>query len=238
MSSTYCKPAQKPAAENPEPNKPNEPRTNPTTIGILSDTHGLVRPEVEQALAGCHHILHAGDVGDEQRAEPAGTNRSGHGCPWKHGPRFMVQFIADQGDGGDRRAFFFTFCMICTSWTWTRLPPESMWSSVGIPTSLKFFKKMASPTSIREVPATGGSIIRYPSPGFVLKTVPPVLALLKSICNFTHYHRSTGCRWETRSIRNPISPAIFSGQEMHFTIHIGDDYNHIEFVRLDQRSLY
>lgn len=35
-----------------------------TTIGILSDTHGLVRPEVEAALAGCDQILHAGDVGD------------------------------------------------------------------------------------------------------------------------------------------------------------------------------
>ncbi len=40
--------------------------TNPTTIGILSDTHGLLRPEVEQALSGCQYILHAGDVGDEQ----------------------------------------------------------------------------------------------------------------------------------------------------------------------------
>jgi hypothetical protein len=39
---------------------------DPTTIGILSDTHGLVRPEVERALAGCDQILHAGDVGDQQ----------------------------------------------------------------------------------------------------------------------------------------------------------------------------
>jgi putative phosphoesterase len=36
------------------------------TVGILSDTHGLLRPEVEQALSGCQHILHAGDVGDAQ----------------------------------------------------------------------------------------------------------------------------------------------------------------------------
>ncbi|BBO87776.1 metallophosphoesterase family protein [Desulfosarcina ovata] len=35
-----------------------------TTIGVLSDTHGLVRPEVEKALAGCDRLLHAGDVGD------------------------------------------------------------------------------------------------------------------------------------------------------------------------------
>jgi putative phosphoesterase len=33
-------------------------------LGILSDTHGLLRPEVLPALAGVDHILHAGDVGD------------------------------------------------------------------------------------------------------------------------------------------------------------------------------
>ncbi len=32
-------------------------------IGLISDTHGLVRPEVFDALAGVHLILHAGDVG-------------------------------------------------------------------------------------------------------------------------------------------------------------------------------
>jgi putative phosphoesterase len=32
-------------------------------IGILSDTHGLLRPEVLEALEGVDHILHAGDVG-------------------------------------------------------------------------------------------------------------------------------------------------------------------------------
>ena len=33
-------------------------------IGILSDTHGLLRPEALRALCGAQHILHAGDVGD------------------------------------------------------------------------------------------------------------------------------------------------------------------------------
>ena len=32
-------------------------------IGVLSDTHGLLRPEAIAALRGCDHILHAGDVG-------------------------------------------------------------------------------------------------------------------------------------------------------------------------------
>jgi uncharacterized protein len=33
-------------------------------IGVISDTHGLLRPEALKALQGAEHILHAGDVGD------------------------------------------------------------------------------------------------------------------------------------------------------------------------------
>jgi hypothetical protein len=37
---------------------------NPTTIiGVISDTHGLLRPEALRALQGSNLILHAGDVG-------------------------------------------------------------------------------------------------------------------------------------------------------------------------------
>jgi len=32
-------------------------------IGLISDTHGLLRPEALQALAGVEHIIHAGDIG-------------------------------------------------------------------------------------------------------------------------------------------------------------------------------
>ncbi len=32
-------------------------------IGVLSDTHGLLRPEVLSFLAGSNHVVHAGDVG-------------------------------------------------------------------------------------------------------------------------------------------------------------------------------
>jgi uncharacterized protein len=32
-------------------------------VGVISDTHGLLRPEALAALAGVEHILHAGDVG-------------------------------------------------------------------------------------------------------------------------------------------------------------------------------
>jgi putative phosphoesterase len=32
-------------------------------VGVISDTHGLFRPEAVMALRGCDHILHAGDIG-------------------------------------------------------------------------------------------------------------------------------------------------------------------------------
>ena len=38
----------------------------PFRIGIISDTHGLLRPEVEEIFRGADHILHAGDVGDAE----------------------------------------------------------------------------------------------------------------------------------------------------------------------------
>jgi uncharacterized protein len=33
------------------------------TVGVISDTHGLLRPEAVEALRGVDQILHAGDVG-------------------------------------------------------------------------------------------------------------------------------------------------------------------------------
>lgn len=34
-----------------------------TTVGIISDTHGLLRPEALALLRGVAHIVHAGDIG-------------------------------------------------------------------------------------------------------------------------------------------------------------------------------
>ena len=39
---------------------------NTMKIGVVSDTHGLFRAEVAQALAGVERILHLGDVGKQQ----------------------------------------------------------------------------------------------------------------------------------------------------------------------------
>jgi len=38
-------------------------------VGVLSDTHGRLRPEALAALSGVSHILHAGDVGDASVVE-------------------------------------------------------------------------------------------------------------------------------------------------------------------------
>lgn len=35
-------------------------------VGVISDTHGLLRPEAVEALAGSDLILHAGDVGKRE----------------------------------------------------------------------------------------------------------------------------------------------------------------------------
>jgi uncharacterized protein len=37
-----------------------------TVIGVISDTHGLLRTEAVEALRGATRILHAGDVGDPE----------------------------------------------------------------------------------------------------------------------------------------------------------------------------
>ena len=38
---------------------------NSFLLGIISDTHGLLRPEALTALQGCDAIIHAGDVGNQ-----------------------------------------------------------------------------------------------------------------------------------------------------------------------------
>lgn len=46
---------------------------NPKTIGLISDTHGLLRPQALRALEGSDLIIHAGDVGDPDILETLKT---------------------------------------------------------------------------------------------------------------------------------------------------------------------
>jgi putative phosphoesterase len=41
-------------------------------VGVISDTHGLVRPEAVEALKGSELIIHAGDVGGPEVLEELG----------------------------------------------------------------------------------------------------------------------------------------------------------------------
>ncbi len=41
-------------------------------LGLIADTHGLLRPEAVAALQGCEHIIHAGDIGS-RTGDPRGV---------------------------------------------------------------------------------------------------------------------------------------------------------------------
>lgn len=60
------------------------------TIGVISDTHGLLREEAVRALEGSELILHAGDVGDEFILERLGEIA-------------VVHAVHGNTDGGDLR---------------------------------------------------------------------------------------------------------------------------------------
>ncbi len=63
------------------------------TVGVVSDTHGLVRPQALEALAGVDLIVHAGDVGGPEVLEALGAIAPVHairgnvdvGSPWAEG---------------------------------------------------------------------------------------------------------------------------------------------------------
>jgi uncharacterized protein len=42
---------------------------HPFKIGLISDTHGLLRPEAVEALSGVQRIIHAGDIGTAEILE-------------------------------------------------------------------------------------------------------------------------------------------------------------------------
>jgi hypothetical protein len=47
--------------------------TSTLRVGLLSDTHGLLRPEARSFLVGCDYIIHGGDVGGAPILEDLGT---------------------------------------------------------------------------------------------------------------------------------------------------------------------
>ena len=54
-------------------------------IGIISDTHGLLRPEAIKQLAGADHIIHAGDIGGPEILEKLRETRPDIGVLYMSG---------------------------------------------------------------------------------------------------------------------------------------------------------
>jgi putative phosphoesterase len=90
-------------------------------IGVISDTHGLLRPRVCEVFAGVDHILHAGDIGGEEILAGLGaiakvTACAGNNDGWRCGPagktarisldglRFLLVHIREDAEGELRRA--------------------------------------------------------------------------------------------------------------------------------------
>lgn len=61
-------------------------------VGVLSDTHGLLRPEVRTFLTGCDYIIHGGDIGASQILEELEAIA----------PLIAVRGNNDEGDWADR----------------------------------------------------------------------------------------------------------------------------------------
>ncbi|MGF6090320.1 metallophosphoesterase family protein [Pseudomonas sp. 18173] len=92
-------------------------------VGVISDTHGLLRPEAISALQGCDCIVHAGDIGSAQILEQLAAIAPVHAvrgnndldAPWARGlpdclrldlngwTALLVHDIADVAIGPDER---------------------------------------------------------------------------------------------------------------------------------------
>lgn len=65
---------------------------NALRVGLISDTHGLLRPEARTFLIGCDYILHGGDIGGQEIldelaliAPVIAVRGNNDGAPWaKH----------------------------------------------------------------------------------------------------------------------------------------------------------
>lgn len=67
-------------------------------IGVISDTHDLLRPEVIEALQGCGQILHAGDISSRKildrlnRIAPVKVVRGNNDKDWAEGLPYILDF--------------------------------------------------------------------------------------------------------------------------------------------------
>jgi uncharacterized protein len=60
-------------ADDRQPKIRNRELRTSIVIGVISDTHGLLRPEAIDALRGSKHIIHAGDIGASEILDELAT---------------------------------------------------------------------------------------------------------------------------------------------------------------------
>ena len=104
----------------------------PTKIGVISDTHGLLRPEVCEALSVCDMIIHGGDINkpeiieELERIAPLYVVRGNNDKEWaEHLPASLTFTIEDC-------KFFLKKC-----WESQRRWQELMWWFTDILTSMR-----------------------------------------------------------------------------------------------------
>ena len=67
-------------------------------VGIISDTHDLLRPEVTDALQGCDYILHGGDISSQrildrlEQIAPVKVGRGNNAKDWAEHLPFFLDF--------------------------------------------------------------------------------------------------------------------------------------------------
>ena len=59
-------------------------------IAVLSDTHGLLRPEVLEQIESCDALIHAGDIGSQRIIDEIFIHLK---------PRVPVYFVRGNNDG-------------------------------------------------------------------------------------------------------------------------------------------
>ena len=85
-------------------------------IGVISDTHGLLRPEAVKALKGVELIIHAGDIGNPKICRSPGTYRpsahsTGQHRPGRIGPRNLPQSLLVEVGGVHLFVLHELFCL-------------------------------------------------------------------------------------------------------------------------------
>ena len=71
-------------------------------LGILSDTHNLLRPEVLEALAGADAILHAGDISSREILQRLGEIAPVHAVRGNADREWAEELPAVSGLGAGR----------------------------------------------------------------------------------------------------------------------------------------